>query len=93
MEACFILAYMVYKTASGIPCESPLEYEGKRYDGCISMDNGGIPWCSTQVDGNNNHVDGEWGNCGDTCDGAGIRKISRRILERKVVIMTTQTDV
>lgn len=57
MEACFILAYMVYKTTSEIPCESPLEYEGKRYDGCISMDNGGIPWCYTD------HSKKKWGNC------------------------------
>ena len=48
---------MAYKTTSGIPCQSPLEYEGKRYDACIGLDNGGIPWCYTD------HSKKIWGNC------------------------------
>ena len=74
------------RTISEVRCVFPFNYDGQTHQVCTDVDNGGIPWCSTQVDGNNNHVDGEWGNCGDTCDGTGIRNISRKILERKLTM-------
>ena len=64
------------RTISEVRCVFPFTYDGQTYQACTDADNGGIPWCSTQVDGNNNHVDGEWGNCGDTCDGTGMIKNS-----------------
>ena len=45
------------RTKSGVPCILPLKYEGKMYDDCVGIDNGGIPWC--YIDEQRN----EWDNC------------------------------
>jgi len=58
---------------TGAKCIFPFTWAhtGKTYDGCAfdpSIDT--YPWCSTQVDGNGNHVTGQgkWGKCDpDAC--------------------------
>ena len=46
----------------GTACQFPMYYNGKGYDNCIAIDNGGIPWCYTTFGHNN------WGSCNiSTC--------------------------
>ena len=72
------------RTISEVRCVFPFNYDGQTYQACTDTDNGGIPWCSTQVDGNNNHVDGEWGTCGDTCDGTGKKIKIEKLIQSKI---------
>ena len=51
------LDYTALKTESGQHCELPLKYDGKVYDSCIGIDNGGVPWCYI------NHSKQTWENC------------------------------
>ena len=53
----------------GEECIFPFKYEGTQYIACTTAENDGIPWCSTKTDGNNNHVEGKWGNCAAQCLG------------------------
>ena len=50
-------------------CVFPFIYDGKSYDECTTIDNNGIPWCSTNVMCAGDFVEGEWGNCGSDCSG------------------------
>lgn len=43
-------------------CQLPFKYGGIEYRGCITRDND-KPWCYTEVDGSNNGITGQWGNC------------------------------
>ena len=54
------IEYVVSKTISGFPCQLPLKYEGKVYDGCITLDNGGNFWCFID------HATQEWDECNMT---------------------------
>ena len=56
----YFIEYAVSKTKSGIPCQLPLKYEGKIYDGCITLDNRGIFWCFID------HATQEWDECNMT---------------------------
>ena len=42
-------------------CIFPFNYRGITYTGCSSVDNGGVPWCYTSFNYENDHL---WGNCG-----------------------------
>ena len=50
-------------------CVFPFIYDGKSYDECTTIDNNGIPWCSTDVSCARDFVEGKWGNCGIDCSG------------------------
>ena len=60
----------VCKTNGGIkpntPCVFPFNYMGVVYNACIGIGHSTF-WCSTKVDEDGNHVDGNWGNCGPAC--------------------------
>ena len=67
------------------PCIFPFKYKGKDYEACTDFEHTQY-WCSTKVDTNGNHIDGQWGDCGVLCPnvegkssnrsvfGGGIRK-------------------
>ena len=40
---------LICKSKTGIPCVLPFQYNGNYYDTCINADNGGVPWCYTNV--------------------------------------------
>ena len=44
-------------------CIFPFRYDGVLYNQCIYANHDKL-WCSTQTDGNDNHIIGNWGNCG-----------------------------
>ena len=67
MTICFhrMADLLVCKTDSGIPCELPLIYNGKYYDTCIDVDNGGVHWCYI------NTTEKRWKTCNmSTCPNA-----------------------
>ena len=47
-------------------CAFPFKYEKNIYHSCTTTDTL-IPWCSTQTDGQLNHVGGHWGYCSESC--------------------------
>ena len=52
-------------TDSGIPCVMPFRYNGKYYENCVDIDNGGVPWCYKNVEKKS------WGICNmSSCQGA-----------------------
>ena len=53
---------------NGQSCKFPFTYHGATYSHCIKYDNDCIPWCSTEVNADGNHIDGKWGNCNENCD-------------------------
>ena len=62
------------KTISGPgankPCKFPFRYLDVTYNTCTLVDaENNKPWCSTNVDDNNNHVSGggHYGDCGPKC--------------------------
>ena len=48
-------------------CIFPFVYAQVQHNECTTVENNGIPWCSTKTDGNNNHIAGNWGNCAKQC--------------------------
>ena len=56
----------------GEECIFPFKYEGTKYNECTAAENDDVPWCATQTDGNNDYVEGKWGNCAErwSCAGA-----------------------
>merc|ERR1739838_1025619 len=62
-------------TESGQQCIFPFDYEVtvgevKRFNTCTYFGNHPSekkPWCSTEVDKNNIHIQGKWGWCGNGC--------------------------
>ena len=44
-------------TENGIRCVMPFPYQGKYYENCIDIDNGGVPWCYTSTEKKH------WGVC------------------------------
>ena len=48
------------------PCVFPFDYKGFTHFDCITVEHDQL-WCSTEVNANGSHVDGNWGNCGDEC--------------------------
>ena len=59
----------------GRPCIFPFIYNGVTYKECTSAD-WDQPWCSTEVNDNQNHVAGKWGNCKTTCTTGRILQLS-----------------
>ena len=51
---------------SNKPCVFPFDYKGHTHFDCITVEHDQL-WCSTEVDSNGGHVDGNWGNCGNEC--------------------------
>ena len=52
------------------PCRFPFIFNGITYNTCTyDSADGNIPWCSTLVDDNQNHVPGggHYGDCGPNC--------------------------
>ena len=49
-------------------CVFPFWFKGTVYETCITVEDD-TPWCSTEVDSNGHHVDGQWGYCGEGCPG------------------------
>ena len=45
------------KTIDGSPCDIPFLFKGQYYGTCINVDNGGEPWCYT------NMPTMEWNSC------------------------------
>jgi len=58
-------------------CVFPFNFDGVTYDGCIFVGTAypgeTRPWCSTQTDGNGDHVmgQGKWGYCSAECPAIG----------------------
>ena len=52
-------------------CIFPFIYRDTEYNKCSTVDNDGVPWCSTKTDRLNNHIKFEWGNCASECPGSG----------------------
>jgi len=50
----------IRKTESGTPCEIPFAYKEQTYDTCVNIDNGGVPWCYTNL------ANQEWETCNKT---------------------------
>ena len=48
------------RTKTGRSCQIPFIYEEMYYDTCINIDNGGVPWCYTNI------LDMEWDACTNT---------------------------
>jgi len=48
------------------PCIFPFRFRGKVYNGCTDI-NIGQNWCSTRLDDNSEHIDGNWGVCDNSC--------------------------
>ena len=55
-------------TNSGQACVFPFKYAGRTYSQCITIDNYGVPWCSTGVDDQGFYVKEHWGNCQMNCN-------------------------
>jgi len=53
-------------TEAAFACEFPFKYKGRTYDSCVSLE-GRNAWCSTYVDLDRNHLDGNDYPCDDTC--------------------------
>ena len=60
----------------GTFCQFPFKWKGDYYHNCKLGDGPGVGkdnkpddkyWCSTEVDGNRNHVDGKYAYCADDC--------------------------
>ena len=54
---------------SGKKCHFPFRYNGTLHMQCIKEDHDKL-WCSTETNLNDDHVDGQWGNCGSCSFGA-----------------------
>ena len=64
------------KAQVGLPCIFPFTHKGQTYRACtydVSHVTGYKPWCSTNTDGDGNHITGRnadgtrnWGICEDT---------------------------
>ena len=43
-------------------------YQGRMYDTCITLGNGGEPWCPTLLDEESNYIEGHRESCSPECD-------------------------
>ena len=51
----------------GKPCVFPFTNRGRTFNHCtLDFADDNFPWCSTAVDANGNHINGQWGHC--DCD-------------------------
>ena len=53
-------------------CVFPFIFAGRQHDTCTTIDGDENPWCSTQVDSDGVHVDGNWEYCSDSCPGTSV---------------------
>ena len=44
-------------------CHFPFTYKDKTYNNCTKEDNWGVPWCSTDPEGDGDYIDSTWENC------------------------------
>ena len=49
ISLCSVLVTHDCKSKNGDLCDIPFVYDGKCYDSCINVDNGGVPWCYTDA--------------------------------------------
>jgi len=57
------------------PCVFPFYFKRFRYDKCTNIEEEFF-WCSTDVDENGNHKEGNWGICNDECPTATNKECS-----------------
>ena len=50
-------------------CVFPFWFKNHKYEECTTVENNGVPWCSTKVNTNGHHIKKHWGICGPTCPG------------------------
>ena len=69
-----IIHFLDCVTVSGktpnLPCIFPFKYENSIRETCtVTIENGVVvkPWCSTKVDKNGYHIEGNWGDCASNC--------------------------
>jgi hypothetical protein len=60
------------KTAGGnqpnMNCVFPFRYKETEYESCVTpLPTDLMPWCSTEVNSDGNHVIGAWGDCSEGC--------------------------
>jgi len=55
------------QTTQNVSCIFPFSYKGLEYSQCTTVDNHGVPWCSTGLDHRGHHIKGQWGNCQTSC--------------------------
>ena len=53
----------------GKPCIFPFKYGRRTYTKCITFHSHVKPWCSTKVDREGRHINGNWGTCDENCPG------------------------
>ena len=51
----------------GLPCIFPFKVDGFAYHTCKLDEKDGSRWCSTKIDENGQHLQGNWGNCRSDC--------------------------
>merc|ERR1711872_1143992 len=51
----------------GLPCVFPFTHMGITHTSCTTAGGFTTPWCSTATDVLGNHVIGNWGDCGSSC--------------------------
>ena len=44
-------------------CHFPFTYKDKTYNNCTKEDNWGVPWCSTDPNGDGDSYNSTWANC------------------------------
>ena len=62
----FTVPPILYEEPSNLNCKLPFRYKGSTYKTCKfdkEKDGTLIRWCSTKVDDNDQHEEGNWGNC------------------------------
>ena len=66
-----ICQYTECTSMTGTKCRFPFKYKGRLYDTCITVDDKGLypgaPWCSTQTDEFDIHVEGKEDTCSGSC--------------------------
>jgi len=63
------------KSKLGVSCVFPFKYKDEIYNSCTTEDDSdGFLWCSTKVDSEGKHVQGNFGHCGSDCSDADREK-------------------
>ena len=70
------------KTVGGTPCVFPFRYDNKNFNSCTTIENSGIPWCSTKTGKRNKHIKGNYGDCDEECSRRSNPGISQFLEDR-----------